>query len=66
MPDSPVSALSSRHLVMVTPHEGVWLVWCVCGYDGEFATFDLAIKDRAAHISHTPLLVSLTEHLTGE
>lgn len=51
---------------MVTPHEGVWLVWCVCGYDNEFVTFDLAIQNRAGHISHTPLLVSLTEHLTAE
>jgi hypothetical protein len=68
VPDFPVSTPPNRHTVLVTPHRGSWLLWCVCGLDEVHETFDAAYKARGSHIAHTPLLVAsgFSEHPVEE
>lgn len=54
-PDVPVAAIV-RHRVLISPHDGKWLVWCNCNYVEVTRSWDSAMAQRKMHQATSPLV----------
>lgn len=43
----------TRHSVLITPYKTRWIMWCRCGSDADYESFEAAVKGRASHLGLT-------------